>query len=249
MAVGVEASAAEAPDQGERGLGVVFSVADDEGQTKPFAGLALLSQVCAEERVPGTHVIASQLAITAPQRRVGLRPPCNEERDKLQEAGRLINSLADQSVRGMYQYYCGQYGCKVNSQLARNLPADTGAFDLVELDCSGNFVGDRGILPVLEVVRACKRVRTLILPDNGIKNPGVECIVHLALEHSALEELDLSSNRITLGAGKVLHELARKNPRIQRIEVAGTRIDDQLQARIQAAVKANVDRAARSKGA
>eukprot|EP01065_Artemidia_motanka_P014986 TRINITY_DN18849_c0_g1_i1.p1 TRINITY_DN18849_c0_g1~~TRINITY_DN18849_c0_g1_i1.p1 ORF type:complete len:262 (+),score=117.17 TRINITY_DN18849_c0_g1_i1:55-786(+) len=236
-----------AEEAAERGLGVVFSVADDEGQTKPFAGLALLSQVCAEERVPGTHVIASQLAITAPQRRVGLRPPCSEERDKLQEIGRLLSSVADQSPRSLYQYYCAQYGTKVNSQLLRSLPAGVGEFDLSELSCAGNFVGDRGVLPLLEVVRACRHLRVLLLPDNGIKNPGVECIVHMALEHPALEDLDLSGNRITLGAGKVLHELARRNPRVCRVDVAATRIDDQLQARIQAAVKANVDRRARTR--
>eukprot|EP01062_Namystynia_karyoxenos_P003642 TRINITY_DN11304_c0_g1_i1.p1 TRINITY_DN11304_c0_g1~~TRINITY_DN11304_c0_g1_i1.p1 ORF type:complete len:242 (+),score=75.25 TRINITY_DN11304_c0_g1_i1:150-875(+) len=230
----------------ERGLGVVFTVADDEGQTKPFAGLALLSQVCAEERVPGTHVIASQLAVAVPQRRVGLRPPCNEERDRLQELGRLLGATAGEHLRGIYLYYCAEYGTKPNSTLSRALPSDVGVFDLEELNCAGNFVGDRGVLPLLEVVRCCRGLRALHLPDNGIKNAGVECIVHMALEHPALEELDLSRNRITLGAGKVLHELARKNPRIRKIDVGGTRIDDQLHARIQAAVKANIDRAARA---
>ena len=182
----------------EVGLGVVFAVAEDEGNCKPFAGLSLLSQVCVEEEIPGTHMITAVDAIPA-CRRVGLRKPCNEEREKIV----LMDSIAGHSQRSVYIYYCKEYKTKPNSVLFKSLADNPGDFSATEIDCTGNFIGDKGLLPLLEVVRLCSQCTSLILPENGVKNSGVECIVHVALEHPSLRDLNLANNRITLGAGKV----------------------------------------------
>ena len=182
----------------EQGLGVVFAVAEDEGNSKPFAGLSLLSQVCVEEEIPGTHMITAVDSIPA-CKRVGLRKPCNEERERVV----LMDSVVGHSLRSVYLYYCKEYRSKPNSTLFRSLSDAPGDFTLAHLDCTGNFIGDKGLLPLLEVVRLCASCTRLSLPDNGIKNSGVECLVHMVLEHPALRELDLSNNRLTLGAGKV----------------------------------------------
>eukprot|EP01060_Flectonema_neradi_P001325 TRINITY_DN10780_c0_g1_i2.p1 TRINITY_DN10780_c0_g1~~TRINITY_DN10780_c0_g1_i2.p1 ORF type:complete len:229 (+),score=35.06 TRINITY_DN10780_c0_g1_i2:24-710(+) len=221
----------------EQGLGVVFAVADDENTCKPFAGLALLSQVCVEEQIPGTHLINSANAVPA-CKRVGLRKPRNEEREKIT----LLKEPEKESCRSAYLYYSSEYGAKPNSVLTRQLPDRIGDYSLTEIDCTGNFIGDKGLLALLEVVKLCTACSKLLLPDNGIRNAGVECIVHTTLEHPSLSVIDLSNNRITLGAGKVLQELASKNQTIKEINVSGTRIDPQLQDRIQARVKGNIER-------
>eukprot|EP00659_Diplonema_papillatum_P000431 gene431-627_t len=184
-------------DGPEQGLGVVFAVADDEGNCKPFAGLALLSQVCVEENIPGTHLISHANAIPS-CKRVGLRRPVNEKRLAIN----LLSDPSKESCRSAYLYYCKEYAAKPNSVLQRQLPDTPGDFSLTSIDCSGNLIGDNGLLPLLEVCRLCAGCNSLVLPDNGIKNTGTECIVHMAIDHPSIQEIDLENNRITLGAGK-----------------------------------------------
>eukprot|EP01063_Lacrimia_lanifica_P021273 TRINITY_DN28562_c0_g1_i1.p1 TRINITY_DN28562_c0_g1~~TRINITY_DN28562_c0_g1_i1.p1 ORF type:complete len:237 (+),score=97.10 TRINITY_DN28562_c0_g1_i1:50-760(+) len=224
-------------EEEDLGLGVVFAVAEDEGNCKPFAGLSLLSQVCVEENIPGTHLISTIDAIPA-CKRVGLRKPCNEAREGIV----LLESVEGMSLREIYLYYCRQYQSKPNSVLLKSVLAEaSGDFSIATIDCSGNFVGDKGLLALLEVIRVCTSCTALLLPDNGIKNAGVECLVHMALEHPSLKHIDLSKNRITLGAGKVLQELCAKNPNIHKCAVSGTRIDPQLQERIQQRINHNIE--------
>eukprot|EP01006_Ploeotia_vitrea_P024029 TRINITY_DN56742_c0_g1_i2.p1 TRINITY_DN56742_c0_g1~~TRINITY_DN56742_c0_g1_i2.p1 ORF type:complete len:291 (+),score=12.35 TRINITY_DN56742_c0_g1_i2:38-910(+) len=130
--------------------------------------------------------------------------------------------------------------------LHQQLPADKGVFTLQDMELNGNFIGDRGILPLLEVARLNPQLKRMSLHNNGIKNSGVECLVHMCLEHQGLSSLDLSHNRISLGSGKVLQELAKKNKNMVNIVVNDTRIDEQLQQRIEARVKQNRD--AKSQG-
>eukprot|EP00995_Heteronema_vittatum_P008752 NODE_399_length_1408_cov_353.530537_g295_i0.p1 GENE.NODE_399_length_1408_cov_353.530537_g295_i0~~NODE_399_length_1408_cov_353.530537_g295_i0.p1 ORF type:complete len:234 (+),score=60.80 NODE_399_length_1408_cov_353.530537_g295_i0:171-872(+) len=213
------------------GLEVIFRVAEADN-VAALSGLNLLSQLCQEEGMDITPMACSAGANgRLDAKRVGLRPPTNEYRDEIN----LLDAEASTrlSLREIYQYYCTAYKCKPNSKLLSQLPTAVGPLSMRELTLSENLVGDRGILPVLELVRLNPQLHTLWLPDNGLRNTAVECLVHMALEHPSLTDIDLSNNRITLGAGKVLQELARKNNRLVRINLSGTRIDEQLQARIQ----------------
>jgi Ran GTPase-activating protein (RanGAP) involved in mRNA processing and transport len=96
-------------------------------------------------------------------------------------------------------------------------------------------------LPVLEVVRLNTRMKALSVIGNGIKNTGVEWLVHMALDHPVLQAIDLSDNRITNAAGTVLNYLAQRNPRIVDLNISNTRIDDQLKHHIELRIKSNRD--------
>eukprot|EP01006_Ploeotia_vitrea_P024028 TRINITY_DN56742_c0_g1_i1.p1 TRINITY_DN56742_c0_g1~~TRINITY_DN56742_c0_g1_i1.p1 ORF type:complete len:239 (+),score=16.22 TRINITY_DN56742_c0_g1_i1:38-754(+) len=229
----------------DSGLDVVFRVAEEDLH-RPYSGLTLLSQVCIEEGLEvqpmGSQFTGSKYARVS--KRVGLRPPINEARTQITLL--TNNEVADRSCREIYQYYCKQYKTKPNSLLLSWLPADKGVFTLQDMELNGNFIGDRGILPLLEVARLNPQLKRMSLHNNGIKNSGVECLVHMCLEHQGLSSLDLSHNRISLGSGKVLQELAKKNKNMVNIVVNDTRIDEQLQQRIEARVKQNRD--AKSQG-
>ena len=79
------------------------------------------------------------------------------------------------------------------------------------------------------------------MPNNGIKNAGVEWICDMALSHPSLTCLDLSRNRITLGGGKVLHELVLKNSKIVSVDLSCTKIDSKLLERIMQRAAANAE--------
>merc|ERR1711976_975282 len=87
-------------------------------------------------------------------KRVGLRPPINERRTEIE----LISDslLPEYSCRDVYKYYCKQYKTRPNSLIMLQLPDTKGSFNLEALELNDNFVGDAGILPILEVARVNK---------------------------------------------------------------------------------------------
>eukprot|EP00667_Euglena_gracilis_P006798 EG_transcript_6860 len=168
--------------------------------------------------------------------RVGLRAPENEERAKVT----LLTDLYGHSCRSVYLYYCKQYDTKPKPQVRLALPDTPNEFDMEDLILNETtLIGNRGLLPVLELVRLNPRLRCLSVTGNGIKNTGVEWLVHMALDHPGLASVDLSDNRITNAAGTVLNYLAQRNPRIVDINIQNTRIDDQLKHHIEMRLKGN----------
>jgi len=168
--------------------------------------------------------------------RVGLRAPENEERTKIT----LLTDLYGHSCRSVYLYYCKQYDTKPKPQVRLALPDTPNQFAMEDLILNETtLIGNKGLLPVLEVVRLNTRMKSMSVIGNGIKNTGVEWLVHMALEHPSLTAIDLSDNRITNAAGTVLNYLAQRNPRIIDINLHSTRIDDQLKDHIDTRLKSN----------
>ena len=113
------------------------------------------------------------------------------------------------------------------------LPAVPDRWDLRSLVLCDNFIGDRGLLPVLEVCRANPLLRDLGLPGNGICNAGVQCLVDMCLAHPSLRALDLRKNRrITLPSAALLQRLVQQNRNICAVHLADTRISHGYQQRI-----------------
>ena len=129
------------------------------------------------------------------------------------------------SLREIYAVKCDDLHCKKNSGLLKILPDKAGHFeDLETLDLGTNFVGPKGLLPVLEVVGVCVNLHTFSLKDNQLTNQSVCDVCDFAAQHPSLTSLDFSDNPITLSAGKALLQLANLNPRIRAITLDGTNI-------------------------
>jgi len=168
--------------------------------------------------------------------RVGLRAPENEERAKIA----LLTDLYGHSCRSVYLYYCKQYETKPKPQVRLALPDTPNEFNMEELTLNETtLIGNKGLLPVLEVVRLNSSMKSLSVIGNGIKNTGVEWLVHMALDHPSLTSIDLGDNRVTNAAGTVLNYLAQRNPRIVEINITNTRIDQQLKEHIESRLAAN----------
>eukprot|EP00996_Jenningsia_fusiforme_P003185 NODE_3992_length_880_cov_45.061372_g3680_i0.p1 GENE.NODE_3992_length_880_cov_45.061372_g3680_i0~~NODE_3992_length_880_cov_45.061372_g3680_i0.p1 ORF type:complete len:258 (+),score=54.61 NODE_3992_length_880_cov_45.061372_g3680_i0:88-774(+) len=210
-------------DSPSSAFAAIMDAAEDD-ENAAYSGLTLLSCIPVLEEEGPTAKVANP-------DRVGLRPPMNEARGSVKLLSNTAATTAHSS-QSAYVYYCTQYGIRPNSGVISILPSMVGSFTLQELNLSGNFVGDRGLLPLLEVIRLNRSLHTLRLRDNGLRNSGVECLVDMALGHPGLRNLDLGSNHITLGGAKVLLELVRTNHRIQTLLLGGTRIDEQFRQAI-----------------
>eukprot|EP01006_Ploeotia_vitrea_P017332 TRINITY_DN48430_c0_g1_i1.p1 TRINITY_DN48430_c0_g1~~TRINITY_DN48430_c0_g1_i1.p1 ORF type:complete len:370 (-),score=9.14 TRINITY_DN48430_c0_g1_i1:130-1239(-) len=143
---------------------------------------------------------------------------------RLNEAEIDLNQLEHLSIREIYAKQCKQYGCNCNSLLLKQLPTDPGMFDQTEIDLSGNMVGPKGLLPVLELVRINPRLRRLIVKDNYLDNNAIHQIVVALRGHPSVTFLDVSSNPISWTAGMSLLELVTQNPKVRGIDMTDTHI-------------------------
>lgn len=236
------------------GLGVLFDVADVESASRPFAGLALLSHVCVEEGGKNARRMSSG-ALLPPSKRVGLRPPQNEHRDTVLLLPSPLPKASGWSCRSVYLYYCREFGMKPNSTVCASLSDVEDDFaSITAVTVSNNFLGERGILPLLEVVRLCLAAKnsalsSLAFPDCGLKNPAVEWLVEAVLAAPTdrslpLRSIDLSGNRISLGAGKVLLDLVSARTQLVDVNVNETCVDPPLRLRLRLQLEANVAAAA-----
>ena len=229
------------------GLAHVLHAAATEAGTHgpPCAGLTLLSHVAYDVGVAGVDNPIQPASMASAPRRVGLRPIENAARSAVTHLG--SGTAASQPTAATYAYYCDQFDVKANSGMKRLLsqPGMQRPHEIVGIDCRGTFLGDRGVLPVLELARVCPNLVSLDFTENGLKNTAVEAIADFVIS-CGLEKfsrLSIAKNRVTIGAAIVLHEAARRNHKMVVIDVAGTRIDPGLAARLQEQVAANVAKA------
>ena len=234
----------EVPSYGLAKL-LAVAAAESGAQGRALPGLTMLSHVAADVGHPGIEAPMSPTSLVAAPRRVGLRPIENAARNTIVPLG--AGTAASQPTELQYEYYCDQYDVKANSGVRQmlRLPSNRLPADIVSIDCRGNFVGDRGVLPLLEVARACPNLTALNFADNGLKNTAVEAIAEFVISAQLpkLTTISVANNRVTIGAGIVLHEAARRCPRLLVIDTSGTRIEPGLNARIQEQLRTNVARA------
>lgn len=134
------------------------------------------------------------------------------------------------SLRDVYEESCRASDVHVNSALVRFFPERHGAPISVDtLDLSRNYVGDRGLIPVLSVIQRSPHLRKLSLCENGLRNNAVKLLCNVAAKHPSLVSIDLSDNYISEGAGTAIEGLLSENPRITEIGFRNTKIDSHEQ--------------------
>jgi len=128
-----------------------------------------------------------------------------------------------------YAEACKALRIHTNSQITKTLQADLGWFhDLLNVDFSKNYLGERGFLAMLPLLQANHKWRFLGLARCGIRNEGVFALVDMLLrnEHKATGrppfQIDLSWNTPSKAAVDALLQLAQENPNFCGIMITGT---------------------------
>lgn len=155
--------------------------------------------------------------------------PVEEESEVYRKVGDEVHG---KTYAQIYEYYCIKYKCKRNTQVASTLKGGRREFcKNGVVDMKLNFLGDRGVLPVLECVKRLNCTKFSV-PHNGIRNAGARAITLVAKGHATLKSLDFSGNAISLGAANALLDLVRTNHIIVEIGLEKTRIDNEYKTRI-----------------
>ena len=114
---------------------------------------------------------------------------------------------AAEASSALYLERCVDFGVKPNVgvakellRLARRNGAAASGGGVQELDFSSNYIGDRGMLPVVAVLRDGVGMRGLVridLGSNGIRDEGLAAIAGCLRRHERLTALDLSNNQLS----------------------------------------------------
>jgi hypothetical protein len=127
----------------------------------------------------------------------------------------------------MYQYYCQQYKTTIRPAVQMALSQDMGNYEGVDSINVHFNICNRGILPLLEVLRHCQQCNEFDVSNCHLAGPEVEWLCEAASSHPTLHTIDLSGNSsLTDEHGLRLAQLADSNPRIKEIRMDKTGIND-----------------------
>ncbi|KAG8341223.1 putative Leucine Rich repeat [Trypanosoma vivax] len=129
----------------------------------------------------------------------------------------------------VYREQCKALGLVANSGLLRTLPQSGEDLNRMGvLHFGRNFLGDRGVVPLLAVLKKAASMHTLNLSNNGISNDGIKALCRAMREHPSLRVLDVSGNPFTYLAGRELARLCEENSVITTIHMGGTLMTEKL---------------------
>eukprot|EP01065_Artemidia_motanka_P035012 TRINITY_DN4296_c4_g2_i1.p1 TRINITY_DN4296_c4_g2~~TRINITY_DN4296_c4_g2_i1.p1 ORF type:complete len:799 (+),score=295.57 TRINITY_DN4296_c4_g2_i1:69-2399(+) len=144
------------------------------------------------------------------------------------------------SLAEIYRRFCSEQGIKPNSGVCRILPKEPDTH-MSELNLGLNYIGIKGIQPLLEVLRRNQGLQVLNLCDNNLENAEVRSLVQVLLSAagSDLTTLNLANNPISLAGGSALVDLITRQKRITHLQVDGTLIQPKVLDRIEEQLRAN----------
>jgi hypothetical protein len=136
-----------------------------------------------------------------------------------------MSQYAGLSLQEIYVMKCEEFECKKNSKIFNILPTKPNIFDTLNaVDISSNFLGPKGIRPLLEVIRCCTNLKYLDLRDQQMTKEVVDELCAVLSHHPTVIRVNLSDNPLTIAAGAVLVDLAKNNIVIEQIILENTQI-------------------------
>ncbi|CBZ24714.1 putative protein kinase A regulatory subunit [Leishmania mexicana MHOM/GT/2001/U1103] len=151
---------------------------------------------------------------------------------------------AEDTPISLFLQACNQEGVTTpNAKLVEFFQSRETFDSILEIDLSNNYVGNRGLLAVLDVIEHLSCFRSLNATDQKLYNSDfseeavkgnavIDRIVEVFKAHPTANSLNLSNNPISNYAGRKLLSLAQVNQRMCLIEVSDTRIDFDLRNKI-----------------
>lgn len=174
--------------------------------------------------------------------------PAQQRRPGKPAAGRSKVRLP--SLQEVYLRSCAEAGLHANSEFLSLLSDKPGeGFANLAIDLSRNYVGDKGIAPVLATIERGDGVQAIVLSNNGLRNHGIELLCASAARMPSLEYIDVSDNFISEGAAASLEKLLRVNRSIVGLSIDNTKIPVEWRIKLHDLVNSNSQQKIASSGA
>eukprot|EP01012_Entosiphon_sulcatum_P057538 TRINITY_DN81325_c0_g1_i1.p1 TRINITY_DN81325_c0_g1~~TRINITY_DN81325_c0_g1_i1.p1 ORF type:complete len:827 (+),score=129.57 TRINITY_DN81325_c0_g1_i1:138-2483(+) len=203
-------------------------------------------------QTPKVSALPTAVPVTVPVTNPGLSPspaavsPVSSTSSPCSTLGRSAGRMSptavpdDLSLHGIYKFHCANNGIKPNSGLLKILPKEPGKF-ISEINMDYNYIGIKGLQPLLELLKINRNLQVLNLKDNNLENNEVRALVNvlMASEDDTLRSLDLSNNHISLAGGSALIELLTNKRSVTEVRLNGTLIQPKILEKIQQCVDEN----------
>ncbi|CUI12713.1 Hypothetical protein, putative [Bodo saltans] len=214
----------------------------DRPSTPTSSAAPLLPEVpsSARNRKPNTAPLGTPRGLNGSARSTSDMTP----RDRMNPIP-TTGPLPEVSLLDEYKQYCLNFGIKPNSGLLKSLPSVVGDFaTTINLDL--NYIGVKGVQPLLQILRRNRGLRLLNLKDNNLENNEVRALVNVLLTDSGntLTHLDLSNNPISLAGGSAIMDLVSQKKSLTTVVLRGTLIQPKVVEKIVEAAESNRRRAA-----
>lgn len=129
------------------------------------------------------------------------------------------------TLNDLYMYYCRRWECRPNSAFSQFLEKEYAKNDnqriLVKVDVSNNYLGRKGIIPVLDLVKNTKTVKFLDVSCNRLEHEQLEHLCYCLAKHPSIETVYLCNNLLHDGSLPLLLELLEMNPSIVEVDISG----------------------------
>ncbi|KAF8289861.1 putative CHAT domain containing protein [Trypanosoma cruzi] len=147
----------------------------------------------------------------------------------------------------LYRTYCAEEGCRVNSAVLQYIESRGAMCPLEKLELGSNYLGARGLRPIIRLVEYSQTLTSLVLDGNGADNETVDRLCEVLEKHLSIEYLSLRKNPITVTGGKRLLALVKQNPRIVGVDLQDTDVFDALIYKITKVTESNHGRGMRER--
>lgn len=139
----------------------------------------------------------------------------------------------------VYKQLCSQNNCKPNSGFILYLQDRGCSLALVRLTLSSNYLGPKGLIPVICLIDKCQTLTHVDLENNGADNASVDFLCDTLERHIGVTWVSLRSNPITPSGGKRILRLVEANSRITHMDVSETFIYEAVQHAIYCTAERN----------
>ena len=126
-----------------------------------------------------------------------------------------------------YRAACEKHACKPNSALLKLLQKST----LSVLDLSDNYLGEKGLRCLAEVLQANHSITDVLLSHNSLVHEDIVVVLDAVKECPLVRYLDLSHNPLNMLTGRHLKKVLEGN-RLLRVHVGETNIPDSIVAEL-----------------
>lgn len=143
--------------------------------------------------------------------------------------------------RDVYIKACAEVGLNPNSAVVEFFSMNPVPSTIERIDLGQNYVGDKGVVPLMAVVDRCQNLREINLSENGLRNKAIAVLCNSAVKHPSLQSINISDNYISEGAAVHLQHLLETNPRVCELGIDNTKIEVEWRVKLRDLVRANYE--------
>lgn len=129
------------------------------------------------------------------------------------------------TLNDLYGYYCRRCNCKPNSAFSHFLEEEFEKHGkkrvLYEVDVSDNYLGRKGIIPVLDLVKNIKTVKVLDVSNNRLEHEQLAHLCYCLACHPSIQTLRISNNLLHDASITLLSELLEMNSNLVEVDMSG----------------------------